>query len=68
VVFVFLQSYKKQALLLFLVLTINLSYLNNFEHPGYVIAVCMIALLMIQIITMLKVEKAVTEKYLDKLD
>ena len=65
VVFVFLQNYKKQALLFISVLAINLSYLNNFMGFLTVMAVLMIVLMMTQIITMLKTEEDVIQKYME---
>ncbi len=65
VVFVFLQNYKKQALLFISVLAINLGRLNNFMNTLTVMAVLMIVLMMTQIITMLKTEEDVIQKYME---
>ena len=65
VVFVFLQNYKKQALLFISVLAINLGRLNNFMGTLTVMAGLMIVLMMTQIITMLKTEEDVIQKYME---
>ena len=62
-----LKNYKKQALLLVLVMTINLGHLNA-SGPVFVIGVSFTILFMTQIITMLKTEEVVIEKYMDQLD
>ena len=65
IIFVFLESYKRQALLFISVLIINLISLNNFANSGHIITVCTIIMLMVVIIAMLKIKEDILLKYMD---